>query len=190
MIPEKNTIWGRASQTAGREVLPIEPWSISPNCCKFPLFNYVIHKTAKTPSASSPKDIFYGRGSQPFLLLVSLCQVRAFLVPPKKFWDIYCSIRDIWAALWPKDLRTRWCSISYPLGVRVPPVGNPIESMGSCPLFLDRRSSQTPLQRCSEKVFEGNIDAKNCEQLSLERANRRTDCNLRRIYRRTRRERP
>jgi len=27
-------------------------------------------------------------------------------------------------ARWLKDLRTPWCSVSYPLGVRVPPVGN------------------------------------------------------------------
>jgi len=57
----------------------------------------------------------YTRGSQPFLLLVPLCQVRAFLVPPKKLRYILLYKRYI------------SCSVtqgsSYPLMFNLVPLG-------------------------------------------------------------------
>jgi len=72
---------------------------------------------------------FYDRASQPFLLLVPLSQVRAFLVPPKKF------LRYI--LLYKRYIS---CSVtqgsSYPLMFNLVPLGG-TSTPGWEPLFYD-----------------------------------------------------
>jgi len=82
-----------------------------------------IFKATLTAETSSS---FYARGSQPFLLLVPLCQVRAFLVPPKKLRYILLYKRYI------------SCSVSqgssYPLMFNLVPLGG-TSTPGWEPLF-------------------------------------------------------